>query len=325
MTSSLNVSSARRHVLTGLAALLILSGCSHSAGNVQPTAVDNIPSQTPAGPERLTMFSGTTGEAYDWSQLLTAMDAADVIIIGESHTDGRGHAIQTEIISAAGQRWDGLTVSLEEFDRSQQSVLDAFERGELTGAEVKATRSFVMPVVRDNWMAWNLPKLEAARQTGAPLLASNAPLKYSRMVRKNGCDNLPPLSADELALFECPAVAEDPAYKARFVARVTRAIKSNKSVSLKPLKKEQTDKMFQAHRVWDATMAASITQARADGADKVLHVVGGFHVDFNGGLVQELRYRDPDSKVLVICMAPRSSKQLLSADRGRADIVIYRL
>jgi uncharacterized iron-regulated protein len=313
---------ARRYWLAGLYVLIVLSGCSH---DLKQTALENAASQSPANPQPLTMFSGTTGEAYDWERLLAAMDSADVIIIGESHTDGKGHAIQTEIIAAAGNRWDGLTVSLEEFDRSQQPVLDAFERGELTGAEVKATRSFVMPVVRDNWMEWNLPKLEAAREVGAPLLASNAPLKYSRMVRNNGCDNLPTLSADELALFECPAIPEDPAYKARFVARITRAVKSNKSVSLKPLQTEQTDKMFQAHRVWDATMAASIVQARADGADKVLHVVGGFHSDFNGGLVQELRYRDPDSEMLVICMCPKRSNQLLRADRGRADIVIYTL
>ena len=323
--SSLCLFVARRRLLGGVVALLVLSSCSHSPGNVQQMESANPVSQAPAGMEQLSMFSGSTGEAYDWQQLLAAMDAADVIIIGESHTDGRGHAIQAKIISAAGQRWDGLTVSLEEFDRSQQSVLDAYERGELSGAEVKATRSFVMPTVRDNWLEWNLPKLEAARQAGTPLLASNAPLKYSRMVRNKGCDNLPDLSADELALFECPAVAEDPAYKARFVTKLTRAIKNNKPVSLKPLQAEQTDKMFQAHRVWDATMAASIAKARADGADKVLHVVGGFHSDFNGGLVQELRFRDPDSRVLVICMGPKRSKQLLSADRGRADIVIYTL
>ena len=271
----------------------------------------------------LTMFSGSTGEPYDWQQLIAAMAAADVIIIGESHTDASGHAIQTEIIAAAGQRWGGLTLSLEEFDRSQQASLDAFERAELTGAELKAIRSFVMPAVRDNWMEWNLPKLEAARQAEAPLLASNAPLKYSRIVRNVGCDNLPDLTDEELALFDCPAAAEDPAYKARFVKKLTAAIKSNKRAGLKPLQAEQTDRMFRAQRVWDATMAASIAQARGDGAEKVMHVVGNVHSDFDGGLVQELRYRDADSRVLVISMRSTRSSRLRKTDRGRADIVIY--
>jgi uncharacterized iron-regulated protein len=128
-----------------------------------------------------------------------------------------------------------------------------------------------------------------------------------------------------LALFECPAAAEDPEYKQRFVKKLTASFNSNKVAGLKPLKEEQTDKMFRAFRIWDATMATSIVQARAEGAEKVLHVVGSQHSDFNGGLIQELRYRDADSRLLVICLGPKRSSRLLDADQGRADIVIYTL
>jgi len=278
---------------------------------------------TPPGMASLTMFTGNTGQRVEWKQLLEAMDAADVIVMGEAHTDARGHVIQAAIINAAGQRWGGLTLSLEEFDRSQQAELDAYARGEMTAAELKTVRAFVMPGIRENWMEWSLRKIDAARQAEAYLLASNAPLKYSRIVRNSGCDNLPELSAEELALFECPAVAEDAEYKKRFVKKITASVNGNKVAGLKPLKEEQTDKMFRAFRVWDATMAASIVQARADGAEKVLHVVGSQHSDFNGGLIQELRYRDADSRLLVICLAPKRSSRLLDADQGRADIVIY--
>jgi uncharacterized iron-regulated protein len=279
--------------------------------------------QTVPGMSAVTMFSGDSGQAYSWEQLFVAMDDADVIVIGESHTDSKGHAIQSKIIAQAGRRWDGLTLSLEEFDRSQQAVLLAYERHEITGAELKATRRFVDLAVRDNWMKWNLPKIRAARQVNAPLLASNAPLKYSRMVRDAGCDNLPDLADEELALFNCPAVAEDPAYKARFAARFAAAISQNKSAALKPITEKQIDMLFRAQRVWDATMAASIVQARADGAKKVMHVVGGVHSEFDGGLIQELRHRDKDSRILVICMCPKRSDRLARSDRGKADIIIY--
>jgi uncharacterized iron-regulated protein len=251
------------------------------------------------------------------------MNAADTIIFGEAHTDSNGHVIQTEIITAAAQYWDGLVLSLEEFDRSQQAVLDAYGRGEITPVELKATRSFVMPVVRDNWMKWNLPKLEAARQAEVPLLASNAPLKYSRMVRNSGCDNLPELKAEQRALFNCPAAAEDPAYKDRFAKSIKAAIKGSRFSGVKPLQEKQINRMFRAQRVWDATMADSIVQAHAAGADKVLHIVGNVHSDFNGGLVQELRARDADSRILVISFRPKRSARLSSNDQGRADIVIY--
>jgi uncharacterized iron-regulated protein len=81
--------------------------------------------------------------------------------------------------------------------------------------------------------------------------------------------------------------------------------------------------MFRALRVWDATMAASIVQARADGANKVLHVVGSQHSDFDGGLVQELQHRDPDSRLLVICLTPRRAAKLASTVQGMADVIIY--
>ena len=280
------------------------------------------PSLTDVGPMP-TMFAGRTGEQYNWEQLLDAMSNADVIIMGEQHTDARGHAIQTEIIAAAGERWRELTLSLEEFDRSEQVELTSFQHGEITAAELKAVRNFVMPAVRDNWMDWNLPKLEAARQSQASLLASNAPLKYSRLVRNVGCANLPELVPEERALFDCPSVAEDPAYKDRFVRNLKASISRNKPAGMKPLEEAQTDRMFRALRVWDATMAASIVAARAEGASKVLHVVGGQHSDFNGGLVQELRQRDPDSRVLVISLMPRRAASLATGDQGRADVVIY--
>ncbi len=269
------------------------------------------------------IFDGNSGQPYSWEQLFTALDSADVIILGETHDDAKGHVVQREIIVEAVRRWTGLTVSLEEFDRSQQSVLNTYERNAMTGAELKATRSFIDPAVKQHWMEWNLPKLEAAKEGGAPLLASNAPLKYSRLVRNVGCDNLPEMEDHERALFECPEAAEDPAYKARFVKRMTAVAARNKNAGMKPLQAEQTDRMFRVQRVWDATMAQSIVQARADGANKVLHIVGGFHSDFNGGLIQELRYRDPDNQILVISLSTKSRNQLANSDRGRADIVIY--
>jgi len=269
------------------------------------------------------IFDGNSGQSYSWEQLFSALDSADVIILGETHADAKGHVVQREIIVEAARRWHGLTVSLEEFDRSQQPILNTYERNAMTGAELKATRSFVDPAVKQHWMEWNLPKLKAAREGGASLLASNAPLKYSRLVRNVGCDNLPEVEEHERPLFECPKAAEDPAYKARFVKRMTSVAARNKNAGMKPLQAKQTDRMFRAQRVWDATMAQSIVQARADGADKVLHIVGGFHSDFNGGLIQELRYRDPDSRILVICLATKSRDQLADSDRGRADIIIY--
>ncbi len=326
-------------VMRYLAAMLVVVAALTSCGQLtsdssQATSIETAPDslggsarqangEIPPALSTLIAFAGATGQVIDWKQIFLAMENADVIVLGESHTDARGHAIQTELIRAALQRWDRVTLSLEEFDRSQQVALDAFQRGELGASDIQAIGIFVMPVVRNNWLDWYFPKLEAARLGGATLLASNAPLKYSRLVRNVGCANLPALPTEERALFDCPVAAEDSAYKARFVASLTSAVGRNQPQGLKPLGVEQTDRMFRSQRVWDATMAESIVQVRATGSAKVLHVVGNAHADFNGGLLQELRHRDPDSRVLLISLVPMRSARLLDADQGRADIVIY--
>jgi uncharacterized iron-regulated protein len=317
-----------------LIALATLSGCGQLTTDPAPARIEPAPGpatessrqrseEIPPGLSGIMVFAGNTGQAYDWGQIFLAMENADVVILGESHTDARGHAIQVELITSALQRWENLSLSLEDFDRNQQAALDDFLRGELSATDLQAMSNVVMPTVRNNWMDWYFPKLEAARQADATLLASNAPLQYSRMVRNVGCDDLPELPAEERALFACPAAAEDPAYKARFIASLTSAVGRNRPQGMKPLGAEQTDGMFRSQRVWDATMAESIVQARAAGSVKVLHVVGNMHADFNGGLVQELRYRDPDSRVQVISLVPTRSDRLLDADRGRADFIIY--
>jgi uncharacterized iron-regulated protein len=276
-----------------------------------------------AGLPPVNIFAGNSGAPRSWEQVFAAMDAADVIVIGESHTDAKGHAIQIDLIKLAVQRWRGITVSVEEFDRSQQPDLDAFARGDLTGAQLKETRSFVDLQVKANWQNWYLPKVAAARDADAPLLASNAPLKYSRMVRNYGCDDLPELSAAERALFECPSVPIDPVYREGFAKTFRQAVKRGPDSGLKELNDEQIDVLFRAHRVWDATMAESIVQAQAAGANKVLHLVGNFHSDFNGGLIQELRARDKDSRILVLSMRARRGSRMSKSDMGRADMVIY--
>lgn len=307
----------RRSVLiAGFMATALLAGCSQF-GEPKP------PPQLPEEASNWQMFDGVNGRPFTPDELLRAMDDADIIVLGESHTDGPGHKIQTAIITTSAQTWKGMTLGLEEFDRSQQDLLDEFADGDLSADDLRAERSFVSPQVRDNWTVWNLPKLEAARDNKAELLATNAPLKYSRMVRDLGCQYLPEFEKDERELFDCPAIGEDPAYRDRFAKRLTAAIRSNKSVEMKPLQGIQIDRMFRAHRVWDATMAESLVAARRDGADKIVHIVGNFHSDYDGGLIKEIRFRAPEANVLVISLNPRRSDKLRESDLNRANIVIY--
>jgi uncharacterized iron-regulated protein len=85
----------------------------------------------------------------------------------------------------------------------------------------------------------------------------------------------------------------------------------------------QVAALFRSQRVWDATMAGSIAAARRAGARPVVHLVGGFHCEFDGGLVHELRRQRPSDTVLVIALERSDALRLREEDRGRADIVIH--
>jgi uncharacterized iron-regulated protein len=83
------------------------------------------------------------------------------------------------------------------------------------------------------------------------------------------------------------------------------------------------ESLFRSQLVWDTTMAKSIAKARQHGARKVIHLVGQFHSDFEGGTVQQLRRFRPFDRILVISMQRAEPMELREEDRGRADIVIY--
>ena len=59
------------------------------------------------------------------------------------------------------------------------------------------------------------------------------------------------------------------------------------------------------------------------GAKKIIHLVGQFHSDFEGGTVAQLKARWPGVKLLVISLQRENPASLLDDDAGRADVVVY--
>ena len=68
-------------------------------------------------------------------------------------------------------------------------------------------------------------------------------------------------------------------------------------------------------------MAQSILEARRRYGRPIVHLVGSFHSDFDGGLTQMLE--QGNQEVLTISFVPDDSQRLRPEDEKRADIVIY--
>lgn len=285
----------------------------------------------PADIRRLPMFAGHDGQALTWRHVLDAAQWADVIIVGEQHDDAVGHAFQNAIVSDSLARFPQTAFSLEMLERHEQSIVDDYLAG-LIDAEtfIKETNSSGW-AGKGSWEAWYQPMIDAARQHDARVIAANAPRRYVRLARLEGYARLDSLSPAQRALFDRPRkLPQSGPYRERFFSLMSRSSHSNNPQDTSPapapahpLSNDRAESVFRSQMVWDATMAESIARALRTGSRKVVHIVGQFHSDFEGGTVAELRQRKPGVRILTISMQREDALTLRPADVNRADIIVY--
>jgi uncharacterized iron-regulated protein len=305
----------------------------------------------------LAIHDGTDGRPVEWSELIEAVAGADVVILGEEHTDAVGHRFQLAVVEDVLADWPDSAVSMEMIDRRKQAAVDDYLAGfidlDTFYQRVASTRwrkiaqeyldgeinrkTFRQRVTRIGWPDWEnnyQPIIDAAKDAGAPVVAANTPwLLYTSVARKEGFERLEDVTPAQHALFELPAEVPENRYRERFWEAI-----AGRAEGEPPPEPDDADEAMDAHRaitdeqvlgmfrgqlVMDATMAASIAGAAQGGADKVVHLVGHFHSDFDGGLVQELRRRLPDARILVVSMLNVDDATLREEDLGRADFVVY--
>lgn len=287
----------------------------------------------PVGPRGYAMFEGETGRPATWADVMEGVAWADVVFMGEAHDHVEGHQVQTALVEDAMTRFPGTALSMEMFERNDQQAVDAYLKGEIDVSElVERTKSLGWGIPADKeeaskeerrriWDASYQPSVDAAKRHGARVIAANAPRDYVRKARTDGYAALRALPAEERALFDVPDQVEDGIYKRRFNEVMLR---DGERLS-DPEVRSRIDNGFRSQQVWDTTMGRSVARAfdLVPPATKVIHLVGGFHVDNRGGTVTRLLEARPQSKVMTIQVIPEESRSLRPEDRRRADIIIY--
>jgi uncharacterized iron-regulated protein len=273
----------------------------------------------PPDPRTLPIFDGTTGERVTWNDLVDRANAAEVIVIGEEHDDAATHALQLELFEAVLAAGDGAALSLEMLERDEQPLLEAWLSGSLETEdfiEQTGSRSWGG---EEGWYRFYQPVLDAAKSGMAPVVAANAPRRYVSRARKEGYDVLRALPAEERSWFDLPESLDDGPYYQRF-AETMRGFRGDE------IEEEAIIATFRSQQVWDATMARSITMAMEDPKiDQIVHLIGRFHSDLEGGTVVEIRRLRPRTDILVISCVRRSDAidGLDAEDRERGDLVVY--
>lgn len=303
-----------------LAAALSIIGCTPQRYFRINPPIAATPSSSPVEyttehARHLPMFAGHDNIAVDWNDLLNAAAWADVIIIGELHDDAVGHAVQLAVVEDVLDRWPHSALSLEMLERDEQMLADDY-LDNIIDVQTFIKLTFSEGWGRNGrWSEWYQPIIDATKDAGGRVVAANAPRRYVRLARTHGYERLMQLSGPRRQHFDLPVRLKDDSYRQRFMNLMNDDNAHGESKALHAA--------FRSQSLWDATMAASIARAKRAGATKVVHLVGQFHSDFNGGLVQQLRGRLPRAKILVISMQQDEVQSLRDEDINRADIVIY--
>jgi uncharacterized iron-regulated protein len=326
------------------------------ASPAAPSAPQTAPS-APATYVPQRVFDTRTGAFTDFEVMLVDLARADVVFVGEQHTDVNTHRLEQALLEGLRRRGVRPIVSFEMFERDVQSVIARYLAGGITEAEML---SGARPWPR--YASDYRPLLELARAEGWTVLASNVPRRLASEVAKTGPEALERLSAGDRALAAGDLQCPQDGYFARFAEAMnghdrpgeqppegdrTREAEKAPDAPLAapapaPAEPEgaaeqtgaaeaRTARYYWSQCVKDETMAESIASAaaaRPDGAGPVVHFTGAFHSDFGQGTAQRTRRRLPSGRVAIVTMLPVAGLDGLSPaadDRRRADYLVYTL
>lgn len=270
---------------------------------------------------RITILDGRDGGTVPWNDAVDRLAAAEAVFLGETHSHPLGLAVAAALFDDVIAKRPSAALSLEFFERDEQSRLDEYLQG-VTDEATFRRRTQRSP---GNYPSGHAQMLEAARAAGLPVIASNAPRPAVRLARLEGYERLAGLSAEQRRLFRIPDQLIIGRYRDDFLALMT-----GMSGGKPPPEGEdaaaalaRAESFYRSQQVWDWTMAESMARALSEGRAPVVQVIGRFHSDFDGGTVQALRLLRPGTRIATVSFVNESSATLAPDDLRRADLVIY--
>lgn len=274
----------------------------------------------PEHPEPATvvrLFDGQTGRPLTAAEVAQRGALADVVFIGETHSHQAGLAAAEDLFARVlGLAPESAALGLEFYERDQQVPLDDYLAG------ITDENTFRETVGKPAENDTHRPLIEAARGAGRPVWALNAPRRYVRLARTRGLDAFVALTDEQRRLVAIPDRLTTGRYADTFYELMS-GMGGHGEADTDAGPSEMAVGFFRAQNVWDTTMSSSAVRALDAGARPLVIVVGRFHTDFGGGLLERLRVAAPGARVMTVSVVDTGGLELRDEDRGRADVVIY--
>ncbi|ROQ92044.1 putative iron-regulated protein [Desulfosoma caldarium] len=244
-----------------------------------------------------------TGRKLDFNELLSELEKARVIYVGEVHSRQADHEVQRRIVEGLWRRGKKIGVGLEMLPRGTQREVDRWVQGEL-----EETAFLEAVHWNEYWgfpFALYRPLFVFAREQRIPLRALNAPPAVVRKVSRQG---LASLSDDERQDIARHFFTEDAAHRAfieeEYKAHVPGGIRDLES-------------FYEAQLVWDETMAESLAVWLVQNPlDHVVVLAGKGHVNQRFGIPERVRRRVEHRYAVVVPEAVNEGPERLTPAVG---------
>ena len=270
--------------VTVLGVVLVMSGCA----STEKAAVSKNNVTPLTSMYSFQIIESSSHNAVSVDQLATNLQNTDVVFIGEFHSHQGSHLLQLQLLEALYKKNPNLILSMEQFTRDSQEVLNKYlsnEYGEAT--------------LINEGNAWDHYKgsyraiVEFAREHNIPVIAANAPAMHVRCVGKKGVDAIADFPKEQASWSANKLDLENELYKEKFLSFIRS---SGRSHGQTPAQQEaRAMKTYAAQLLRDTTMAESIMLAMAQNPDaQVVHLNGSFHSDNHLGTVVVLQSMKPN-------------------------------
>ena len=220
----------------------------------------------------------------------------DVVFYGESHSHAGVHLGQMNLLLELYRRDPRWVLSMEQFERDVQSVVDDYLAGRIGEA-----------ALIDKGRAWNnyatsyRPLIIFAMEHHLPVVAAEAPGWAVSCVAQWGPEILGQFTPLERSWVAADLHVMPGAYRDKYLEFLGSSPTHGGGAASTPEAETHAQRSFSAQALRDDTMAESIAGAlQRHPGYKVLHLTGSFHSSQFLGTVERLRLRDPTLKIAVI-------------------------